>query len=85
MSNWESGSTRGWRRIRSLVLRRDGYRCRVQVPGVCSGRATCVHHTVGRGITGDDPAYLLSSCRECNERIGDPTQHDPPSTPFTQW
>lgn len=84
MSNWERGSTRAWRRIRALVLARDGYRCRVNLPG-CTTRATAAHHTVGRGVSGDNPDYLLASCDHCNGAAGDPTEHDPPSKPFTKW
>jgi hypothetical protein len=50
--------------------------------------ATHVHHTHGRGVTGDDPAYLVASCRSCNLTIGDPTRPDvadPAPRPHTQW
>lgn len=83
--SWASGSTRRWRQIRAAVLARDGYRCRVQIEGVCTGRATCVHHVHGRAVTGDDPRYLVASCDPCNQAMGDPTKYDPQPTPRSRW
>lgn len=83
--SWRSGSTRRWRRIRTEILARDQYRCQVKIEGICTIRATCVHHTLGRSITGDDPRYLVAACDPCNLHIGDPTRHDPQPTPRTQW
>lgn len=83
--SWQGGSTRRWRRLRALVLVRDGYRCRLRLD-VCTGLATCVHHTAGRSVTGDDPTYLVASCAPCNLKLGDPTKHsDPPNRPVTKW
>jgi hypothetical protein len=50
MGSWSGGrgSTREWRRVRRLVLERDRWRCQLQLPEVCEGRATQVHHTLGR-------------------------------------
>lgn len=73
MSNWTKGSTRAWRRTRAQVLARDGYRCQLRLEG-CTGQADCVHHTLGRGVTGDDPRYLVAACTHCNLVIGDPTK-----------
>lgn len=82
MSNWEKGSTRQWRLIRRRVLERDGWACQLRLD-VCTGRATCVHHTHGRQVTGDDPRYLVAACRQCNGAIGDPTkQADPKPRPW---
>lgn len=82
---WAKGSTRAWRRTRGLVLARDGYRCRLQLE-VCTGHATHVHHTQGRGVTGDDPRYLVAACRACNLAVGDPTKAaDPKPEPRTRW
>lgn len=84
--SWAKGSTRQWRRTRLAVLRRDGYACQLRLPGVCTGRATHVHHTQGRALTADDPAYLQASCQACNLATGDPTRHaDPPPRPVTSW
>jgi hypothetical protein len=82
---WRGGSTRAWRRTRAAVLARDNYRCRNQIPGICTGHATCVHHTHGRNTTGDDPRYLIASCHPCNQHIGDPTRNDPAPRPRTRW
>ena len=73
MAGWDGrGSTRAWRRIRAQVLARDGYVCQLRLPGVCTIHATCVHHTIGKAVSGDDPRYLVASCQPCNGRIGDP-------------
>lgn len=85
-SAWAKGSTRAWRRIRALVLARDGHRCRLQLPDVCTGRATHAHHTVGKAVTGDDPTFLVAACAACNGRTGDPRgKPDPPPRPRTRW
>lgn len=82
---WAGGSTTAWRKTRAMVLARDGYRCKVDVgtmcpkhhhpcPGVCTRRATVVHHTKGRAVTGDDPQFLAAACAPCNGHIGEPKQ-----------
>lgn len=83
--SWTGGSTRAWRKIRTQILARDSYRCQVKIEGICTTRATCVHHTLGRSTTGDDPRYLVAACDPCNLHIGDPTKHDPQPTPRTRW
>ena len=85
VSNWAGGSTREWRRRRALVLDRDGHRCRVKIANVCTTRATHVHHTIGRGVTGDDPAHMVASCEACNLHVGDPTGTDPEPSPGSWW
>ncbi len=83
---WAKGSTTAWRKLRAQILQRDGYRCRIQLPGVCTGRATHVHHIHGRARTGDDPAHLVAACAPCNLKTGDPAkQPDPAPRPRTRW
>jgi len=92
---WTGGSTWRWRKVRAAVLARDGFACRVRVPGAwttprglqrCLGRADCVHHTRGRAVTGDDPRYMVAACTPCNLRVGDPTEGvDPRPRPGTRW
>lgn len=93
-ASWASGSTRAYRRVRAVVLARDGYRCRAHADGWCArapGTHTCTgraeltgpdaghaHHTHGRAVTGDDPRYMVASCAACNLHIGDPTKHSDP-------
>lgn len=88
-SAWKGGSTRRWRRIRAGVLaanmRENGGRCGVAIVGVCTGEATCVHHTLGRAVTGDDPRYLVASCKACNLHIGEPARHAPQPKRVTEW
>jgi 5-methylcytosine-specific restriction endonuclease McrA len=82
--SWAGGSTRQWRRTRQVVLARDHGLCRLQITGVCTVTATCVHHILGRAVTGDDPRYLVAACEACNLAVGEPTP-DPEPTPRTEW
>lgn len=85
MSNrWPSGSTTAWRKIRTLVLDRDAHRCQLRIPDICTTIATQAHHTKARELVGDDPTYLVAACQPCNQRVGDPTRHDPPPRP-SRW
>lgn len=60
---------------------------------VCSGMAHLggqhaghAHHTIGRDVTGDDPAHIIAACRACNLAIGEPVKyHDPDPRPRTAW
>ena len=71
--------------IRARVLLRDGYRCRIRIPGVCTNKATQVHHTLSRAITGDDERYLVAACRPCNLKIGNPVKREPKGKGMTKW
>lgn len=78
---WRSGGSRRWRRIRAAVLLANldetGGVCRVGVRDVCTGMAQTAHHTLGRAVTGDDPAHLIAACTACNAHIGEPAKHNP--------
>jgi 5-methylcytosine-specific restriction endonuclease McrA len=86
--SWAAGSTPRWRRIRAQVLHRNvlehGGRCQVALPWVCQGQADQVHHTMGRQVTGDDPAYLVATCRACNLAIGEPGR-SPQTKRVSSW
>lgn len=93
---WQGGTQAGWRRVRSVVLARDGYQCQIKTPGEwttaggkaqqCLVHADCVHHTLGKQTTGDDPDYLVAACTPCNLKVGDPTRTpDPAPRPSTRW
>lgn len=80
--------------VRPAVLRRDGYRCQLQLPGTwpvrggvakCLGVADCVHHTHGIGNTGHDMRYMVASCTPCNLKVGDPTRAPDPPTRLPRW
>lgn len=81
---WRNGSTSAWRKLRQVVLARDGYRCQLKVDG-CTTVATHVHHVVGREATGDDPRHLVAACASCNLQVGDPRRHNPRPRPRTRW
>lgn len=60
--------------------------CTLAVPDVCTGKATCVHHTLGIKVTGHDRRYLAAACSPCNQHVGDPSAHpDPPHLEVTRW
>lgn len=56
-----------WRRVRLLVLERDGWRCRIRGPR-CEGRANEVDHIVPKDAGGAalDPINLRAACQTCN-------------------
>jgi 5-methylcytosine-specific restriction endonuclease McrA len=64
-------TTQKWRKLRVRILERDGWRCRVQLPG-CLGRATEVDHITPLDAGGDpyDPSNLRAACSRCNRRMG---------------
>jgi hypothetical protein len=44
------------------------------------------HHTLGREVTGDDPAHIVGACETCNLKIGRPTVVvEPEAKPVTDW
>lgn len=81
---WAKGSTRRWRKTRTMVLRRDSWECQLRLDG-CTYIATCVHHIGGRAATGDDPAHLQAACEHCNLKAGDPRATDPRPRTRTRW
>ena len=58
-----------WQRVRLVVLDRDGYRCRLELPG-CTTLATHVDHvmTLAEGGARLDLDNLRASCEHCNLR-----------------
>jgi len=83
VGHWPNGSTTAWRKTRARVLKRDGEVCQLQIPEVCTGTATHVHHTQDRDNVGDDERFLVAACAACNIRTGDPTLADP--EPLADW
>lgn len=91
---WDKGSTSAWRKVRALVLRRDGYLCQLRVPGVCTVAAPLrgghAHHIHGRaggcaGCAADLPSHIVAACAACNLATGEPAPADPPNRSVTQW
>lgn len=74
MSRYGQGGSGAWRRVRASVLRRDGYRCRLRIAGICTDLATQVDHRVNLATLGIprnhpralDPANLQAVCAECH-------------------
>ncbi|MDN5929514.1 MAG: hypothetical protein L0I24_00350 [Pseudonocardia sp.] len=52
---------------------------------MCTTVATQVHHTLGRMVSGDDPAHLVAACAPCNGTTGDPAALDPAPRPKGWW
>ena len=77
-----TGSTRRWRQIREVILRRDQYTCQY-----CGQDANTVDHIVPISKGGNDlPDNLLAACARCNYSKSDrmhPSVFDRRSTPPT--
>lgn len=60
-----------WRKLRLLVLTRDGWQCQIQLDG-CAGKARTVDHInpVDNGGSWYDPANLRAACKACNSKLG---------------
>lgn len=82
------GSTRAWRRVRLLVLERDGWRCQLPADhgdGLCLAWASHVDHVTPRAAGGtDEPANLRAACARHNlaRGAGRPAPTTPPQQPF---
>jgi len=80
MPGWDGrGSTTAWRKVRAVVLARDGYICQLRISGVCTYRARHVHHLHGKDM-GDHPSGLVASCAECNLHLGSTKVHQNANT-----
>lgn len=66
------------------MLERDGYRCRLELPG-CTTIATTADHLAPRDIAGDGLTNLQAACRNCNLAKGDPKRHDPEPITRAWW
>lgn len=60
-------NTAAWKKVRVLVLERDGYRCQI-LASRCTHQATEVDHIVPIRSGGAmyDPRNLRAACRACN-------------------
>ena len=86
--SWAGGSTTRWRNLRAGILRANRHEnaghCQLAIPGVCTGRATCVHHVRGKAY-GDRPLDLVAACQACNNHVGNPARISPDPTPRSNW
>lgn len=56
-----------WSKTRRLALARDGHRCQLRIPGICTGTATEVDHVRPRAVGGGDELdNLRSVCHRCH-------------------
>lgn len=89
MPNDQRKRGRPWRRIREHVLARDGHRCQLRYPDVCTTYATQVDHIESILINPSrqlDPTNCRAVCESCHKhRTGlqaggnDRAPHLPPS------
>ena len=84
-----SGSTPAWRRVRLLVLARDGWQCQIKGPR-CTGTADTVDHIVPLADGGPmyDLGNLRAACARCNYGRRTTTPTTPASTNVetrTRW
>ena len=65
--NWKAGSTGQWRKIREMILKRDG--C-CQMCGQTEG-AMHIDHVIPKRLNGgDEPWNLRQLCEKCNLQKG---------------
>lgn len=72
MAGWSerNGSSSSWRKVRRMVLVRDGRVCQMKGPR-CTGVATTVDHVVPLALGGSDhPSNLRAACAACNTSSG---------------
>lgn len=77
-----------WRRIRPVILERDGYLCQLRGPK-CEIEANEVDHIVPWRVGGAlyDPDNLRASCGNCNKRRAqrDDVGASQPVKPSREW
>jgi 5-methylcytosine-specific restriction endonuclease McrA len=57
-----------WQTLRLATLKRDGFQCRLTLPG-CGVKANTAHHRIPREMGGADALWnLLSSCPSCHNK-----------------
>jgi HNH endonuclease len=62
---------RQWQRVSDQALRQAGYRCEIQYPGVCNGRADVADHIVAVDEGGLSVlSNAQAACRPCNAAKG---------------
>jgi 5-methylcytosine-specific restriction endonuclease McrA len=79
--SWSGLSSRERARVRAAVLARDGYRCQIRTPGICTTIATTYDHVVDRAVAGDGLDNGRAACGPCNFSRGKPGREDPEPRP----
>ncbi len=75
--SWSELPPRVRSRLRRACLERDGYRCQIRKPGICTTIATTADHIVDRAVAGDGLDNLRAACAACNYSRGQPGRDDP--------
>lgn len=78
--------TMAWKKVRVLVLERDGHECQIRLPG-CKGRARSVDHIVALEDGGElyEPSNLQACCVPCNSAKGLHDLHRRASGQVRSW
>lgn len=86
--SWKGGATRAYRKLRAAILlanaRENKGRCTLRIEGVCTGQADQVHHVKGKRY-GDDPRWMVATCKACNLHVGDPSRISPEHKRVSRW
>lgn len=70
-SSTARGLGQPWRKVRPVVLERDGHRCQIRTAGVCTIVATTVDHIIERDRGGThELTNLRAACGPCNSAKG---------------
>jgi 5-methylcytosine-specific restriction endonuclease McrA len=73
------------RRFRAAVLARDGHRCQIRIPGICTTIGNVVHHTLGIEVSEFNLSHAVAACAECNGHVGKPDGADAQPRRTTRW
>jgi len=79
---------RRYRANRAAILAANGMEnrglCTLQIQGVCTGAAEEVHHVKGKQY-GDDPKWMVPSCKACNLHVGQPGRGNVEPKRVSNW
>lgn len=83
MTTRRNGTSHTQAKLYTAVIERDGGKCQLRIPGICTGTATTADHIVPVSKGGPDRTdNLRASCQACNQHRND---HDDPITDSDYW